>query len=216
MTWWKNEFYSQFGEDGVLFGYFRSREYSKTRNLSSIGNGFFVDIGAHHPYMISNTWFFYQSGWRGINVEPTPGAISEFEKIRPDDINLEMAIAQENGVSELISYGRDVKNTLQQESVDETRDYARITVKTRTLESLLDEFLPNSKDIDLLSVDVEGFDLVVLRSNNWSKYRPEIIVVEDHVRSIKDLMNGEIFQYMNSVDYELYSWVRPSLIFRRL
>lgn len=215
MTWWKNEFYSQFGEDGVLFGYFRSREYAMSRNLDSIGTGFFVDIGAHHPYMISNTWFFYQRGWRGINVEPTPGAIEEFCRHRPNDINLALAVSDQNGTAELISYGRDVKNTLESPEVDRFRKHEVVSVQTRTLEAILDEHLPEGTAIDFLSVDVEGHDLVVLRSNNWSKYRPEIVVVEDHAGSIEDVLHRDVYRTMASLGYRLHAWARPSLIFRR-
>lgn len=213
--WWKNEFYSQFGEDAVLFGYFRSREYAKTRSLESIGSGFFVDIGAHHPYMISNTWFFYQRGWRGINVEPTPGAKEDFDKNRPDDINLGIAISDKNGIAELVSYGRDVKNTLEHSDTSLARSHSKIFVETRTLESILDDYLPKGTSIDFMSVDVEGHDGVVLRSNNWQKYRPEIVIVEDHASSIEDLMARDVFRLMVEMGYHLYSWTKPSIIFRR-
>ena len=215
MSWWKNELYSQFGEDAVLLGYFRSREYAKSRSLDTIGTGFFIDVGAHHPYMISNTWFFYQRGWRGINVEPTPGAIQEFRKHRPEDINLELAVSSQNGTAELISYGRDVKNTLEVGGLDQARKHEVISVETRTLESILDEHLPKGMAIDFLSVDVEGHDVVVLKSSNWSKYRPEIVVVEDHVGSIEEALQGEVYRTMTAFGYRLHAWARPSLIFRK-
>jgi FkbM family methyltransferase len=215
LPWWRNEFFSQFGEDAVLFGYFRSREYSKSRRLDSIGSGFFVDVGAHHPFMISNTWFFYQRGWRGINIEPTPGALSEFQKYRPDDINLDFAISGENGTAKLVSYGRDVKNTLEISDADLSRSPQLIEVKTRTLSSIFDEYLPIGTNIDLLSIDVEGHDLVVLNSNNWEKYRPEILIVEDHAKTIDEVLSGCVFRAMADFDYSLYAWVRPSLIFRK-
>lgn len=215
LSWWKNEFYSQFGEDAVLFGYFRSREYSRNRRVDSVGSGFFVDVGAHHPFMISNTWYFYQRGWRGINIEPTPGAKEEFDKHRPEDINLSCAISRKNGTSKLVSYGRDVKNTLELSEIDHSRSSKIIKIKTRTLASVLDEYLPKGTQIDLLSIDVEGHDIVAIESNNWDKYRPEIVVVEDHVNSVEALLDGDVFKTMLSFGYALHAWVRPSLIFRR-
>lgn len=165
--------------------------------------------------MISNTWFFYQRGWRGINVEPTPGAIEEFQKHRPEDINLQLAVSEKNGSAEMVSYGRDVKNTLVVNEADLLRKHEVLVVQTRTLESILDEHLPPGRKIDLLSVDVEGHDTAVLRSNNWRKYRPEIVVVEDHAKSIEDVLNREVFQLMVGLGYSLFAWARPSLIFRR-
>src|SRR5262245_52803640 len=57
------------------------------------GPGSFVDLGAFHPVMHSNTYLFYTMGWRGLNVEPNPAYIGEFERLRPEDITLNVAIA---------------------------------------------------------------------------------------------------------------------------
>jgi hypothetical protein len=76
----KNGSYSQDGEDMVLkvFFYENKRKYE----------GFYIDVGAHHPFRFSNTAFFYQKGWRGINIEPTPDLIKKFKRYRKRDINL--------------------------------------------------------------------------------------------------------------------------------
>ena len=54
--------------------------------------GCFVDIGAHHPLALSNTYAFYKRGWRGVNIEATPGSMEPFRKYRPEDINLEIGV----------------------------------------------------------------------------------------------------------------------------
>jgi FkbM family methyltransferase len=211
MAWWKNEFYSQFGEDAVLFGYFRSRAYGATGQLDDIGEGFFVDIGAHHPYMISNTWFFYQRGWRGINVDPTPGVLADFTAHRPGDITLEVAIAAEDGEADLTFYGRSVKNTLA--AAPAGADATTIRVPTLTLATLLDRHLPPGRHIDLMNIDAEGLDLVILRSNDWTRYRPEVLVVEDHSRTIDQVLAGEIHGFLAATGYRLHAWVKPSLVY---
>jgi hypothetical protein len=55
--------------------------------------GFYVDVGAYDPQMMSNTHHFYLQGWRGINIDPNPKSIEEFNKLRTRDINLELAIS---------------------------------------------------------------------------------------------------------------------------
>jgi hypothetical protein len=80
--------YSQDGEDRVLQSFFETRNKYK---------GFYVDIGAHHPYRFSNTAIFYAKGWSGINIEPTPTLIQAFYKYRKRDINLNIGIAEQNG-----------------------------------------------------------------------------------------------------------------------
>jgi FkbM family methyltransferase len=214
--WWKNEYYSQFGEDAVLHGFYRRKMHGKTRSLDSIQKGFFVDVGSHHPYMVSNTWFLYQRGWRGINIDPTPGVKEDFDKHRPEDVNLELAISDHDGTAKFFSYGRHVKNTLDSSRVDIGKLQKSITVPTMRLESLLDKFLPAGQQIDLLSIDVEGVDLDVIQSNNWDKYRPEMIVVELHSKSIDDVIKSEIYSDILKHNYILYAWTQPSLIFRRV
>jgi hypothetical protein len=55
--------------------------------------GFYVDVGAHHPLRFSNTYLFYKKGWRGINIDATPGSMKLFNKIRPEDTNIESPVS---------------------------------------------------------------------------------------------------------------------------
>src|SRR5947209_5997811 len=74
--------YSQFGEDMILSWLFRPKR----------SPGFYLDIGAYHPVALSNTYGLYCKGWRGICVEPRPGAIDEFKLYRPRDVSLQLAV----------------------------------------------------------------------------------------------------------------------------
>lgn len=69
-----------------------------------ITKGFYVDVGAHHPFNLSNTALLHSEGWHGINIDATPGSMQEFRKHRPEDINLEIAIAPEHGDREFIQF----------------------------------------------------------------------------------------------------------------
>jgi hypothetical protein len=57
--------------------------------------GFYIDVGAHHPFRFSNTALFYKKGWQGINIEPDPSLIKNFNKYRTRDINLNFGVANE-------------------------------------------------------------------------------------------------------------------------
>lgn len=63
MTWdpWFVRSWSQEGEDQVLRRIFEKQAF-----------GFYVDVGAHHPKRFLNTYVFYKSGWRGINIHAMP------------------------------------------------------------------------------------------------------------------------------------------------
>lgn len=147
-------------------------------------DGFYVDVGANHPRRFSNTCYFYRRGWHGINIDPLPGMKRLFDLYRPRDVNLQCAIAREQGMmtyymfddspfngcsAELSAYRADVQGHLQ---------IGQVQVPTVTLRHVLEENLPTGTEIDFLSVDVEGMDLDVLLSNDWSKYRPRFILVE--------------------------------------
>lgn len=78
---WISHFYSQEGEDMVLRKIFKNQK-----------KGFYVDIGAHHPKRFSNTHLLYKKGWKGINIDVTPGSIKLFNQLRPRDTNLELGV----------------------------------------------------------------------------------------------------------------------------
>lgn len=106
-------------------------------------------------------------------------------------------------------------NTLNPKFVNFDKKPETITVRAMRLESLLDKYLPKGISIDFLTVDVEGLDLEVLQSNDWSRYRPEIVVVEHHETFIQNVLNSDIYKSMVGWGYELHGWAKPSLIFQR-
>src|SRR6476646_5268501 len=65
--------YSQEGEDRVL-----ASLLFKIRGGKEVTDGFYVDVGAHHPFKYSNTCFFYARGWQGINIDAWPGSMAAF------------------------------------------------------------------------------------------------------------------------------------------
>jgi hypothetical protein len=76
---WQRSSWSQEGEDLILARIFGDKP-----------DGFYVDVGAHHPKRFSNTYYFYRRGWRGINIDAMPGSMLAFNRLRPSDINIEL------------------------------------------------------------------------------------------------------------------------------
>lgn len=191
--------YSRSGEDCVLKEYF-----------SNTINGFYVDIGCYHPFVSNNTAIFYQSGWNGINVDANKRAIEMFDKVRSRDINVHCGIDLEPGVKKYFRFkekGFDQMNTISEEfkhfAVAEFNltVESEIEIKTMTLEELFEQNLPKNKEISFMSVDVEGKDLEVLKSNNWNKYRPLMIVVEI-TGGICDIESNEITVLLKNCGYK--------------
>jgi FkbM family methyltransferase len=59
--------------------------------------GFYIDVGGFHPEVDSVTKLFYDHGWRGVNCEPVPELVRLFERDRPRDVNLQVAVSDRTG-----------------------------------------------------------------------------------------------------------------------
>jgi FkbM family methyltransferase len=155
--------------------------------FGNAGRGFFVEVGANEPASIhSETWHLEQMGWRGILIEPNPALFDALVRQRPGSrvYNVACSAPGKVGVAELkIPYVADGTIDTGKAALEVEIDHAgfpayRIeTVKVVTLDSILAE--NNVSSIDLLSVDVEGTELDVLKGLDLKRYRPRLILVED-------------------------------------
>lgn len=186
------------------------------RLLHQLDPGFYVDVGAYHPVVISNTWHFYQlRGWRGICVEPNPEMAKVLRQRRPRDIVVETAIGTRSGTAQYEMFGEPNYNRLAKDAPPP--DYLRrllpgkktVTVPMATLAEILAAHLPLSTPVDLLTVDCEGHDFEVLRSNDWARYLPRAICVESH----DPQEEKEIVSYLKERKYDLSAKINHSLIF---
>lgn len=187
--------YSQEGEDMVLQRIFGGKP-----------SGFYVDVGAYHPIRYSNTYFFYRRGWRGINIDPNPHTHSLFKKTRPEDINILTAIFPVRGKRTYFMFKEPAYNTLDPEKAREYKAHnqllSEIKVDCMPLSIILQKNVPESQKIDFFSIDVEGLDFDVLKSNDWEKFRPEIIIVEQFGIILNNIKSSEIAIYLNNMGYK--------------
>jgi FkbM family methyltransferase len=170
--------------------------------------GVYLDIGSWEPIKSSNSYFFYLRNWKGICVDPNPELKNKYLKLRPKDdfINIAIGDSEEKIDYYLLKDKYSSMNTFSFEFIKKHKieDQIKKTLKipTKSLETLLDEKLSSGDRLDFFDVDVEGYDLKVLKTNNWQKYRPKIVVVESDV-SIDEDVKSELTDYLNSVDYKL-------------
>jgi len=200
---WARPYFSMFGEDVFLLEYFQGKP-----------NGLYVDVGGFHPVQHSNTYAFYRNGWRGIVVEPNPHKAPLFQKHRPCDILVSNAISDVEG-SATFAVDEDVSGIVDSTYFHQTRAVkaAQITVRTRPLKAVFDEHIPSfNKSIDILSVDCEGHDEVVLRSNDWNRYRPLLVLCEAFDKAAADRLNS----FLDSNHYRHIAACGPTLIFEDL
>jgi FkbM family methyltransferase len=176
--------FSQFGEDQYL-----------AKRFAEQHDGFYVDVGAFHPFAWSNTCLLYHRGWRGVNIEPDPEALELFNRYRPRDLNLQLAVASNPGE---VSFARLAEYShIEDQGSGRSDDGERIVVMAQPLATVLAERLPPGQQIDLLDVDCEGRDLDVLRSNDWQRFRPAVVLAEAHSPEL----DAELTAFMDSVGY---------------
>lgn len=150
-------------------------------------NGFFIEVGANDGYSQSNTYYLEKIlGWRGILVEAIPGLYEKCIKERKKATCYNFALV-ENDFAEhsVIMYFAGLMSSIKDCCVGSSytpphnseASYA-VSVPVRTLESILDEIISCPFEIDFFSLDVEGYELNVLRGIDLSKYKPKYILVE--------------------------------------
>ena len=201
--------YSQEGEDMILRRLFETQQ-----------TGFYIDVGAHHPKRFSNTYFFYKKGWQGINIDAMPGSMEIFKKLRPRDINIEKAISDRNQVLTYYAFNEPALNGFSKE-LSEERDghneykiIFKADLETAPLSEILDIYLPENQNIDFMSIDVEGFDLMVLKSNDWEKFSPKFVVVEILESSLNEIETSEITRFLKQFSYIIYAKCVNTVFFK--
>jgi FkbM family methyltransferase len=145
------------------------------------GPGTFVDVGAHHPVLDSNTYFFYERGWRGTNLEPLPHLHRLLTQHRPGDRNLPIAASDRDGALPFYEVPTcDGLSTLSAAVAEQHRRgglaVAEGRVAVRTLVGLVAEH--RIAEPDFLSIDVEGHEEAVLRGAALATWRPKVILIE--------------------------------------
>jgi FkbM family methyltransferase len=146
-----------------------------------VGVGRYVDVGASSPYLSSVTRHFYDAGWSGIDVEPLAEEAAELRRARPRDVVVEAALGSAAGEVTLYVVGDE--RGLSSTDAEVGAGYVRAgrpvrerVVRLRTLADVLDEHC--SGEVSFLKVDVEGAEPEVLSGNDWSRWRPRVVVVE--------------------------------------
>jgi FkbM family methyltransferase len=204
--------YAQDGEDTALYGWYDGKKGYK---------GYFVDVGAHHPVRFSNTMMFYKMGWKGINIDPTPGSMTWFNRLRNRDINLEMGVGGKSDIMTFHCFDEPALNTFDaalakaRNTGNPYKIIKEIGIPIEPLSSILDKYLPQGQQIDFFSIDVEGLDLEVLKSNNWEKYQPLFVLVEDVDFSLENPTASETFVFLKSKGYHLVAALKRTIIYKK-
>lgn len=208
--------YAQCGEDLIV-------DFLLTWILK-IENPCYLDIGAHHPFNLNNTYLFYKKGSTGVNIEPDPDLIKPFFKYRPLDINLNTGVGFKNNSewADFYIMGSKTLNTFSKSEAFRMQDEEKVIInEVKKLElinvnSIFKSYF-DKKEIDFLSMDVEGLDFDILKSINFNNQKPKVICVETIEFSIKKVIkkNEKIVDFLLDTGYLLYADTSINSIFVR-
>ena len=180
--------------------------------------GTYVDIGSGHPIRGSNTYALYQRGWSGLLVDPLVGNVQLSERLRPrDQCVAALCGAQDQDSVEFFEYDIYEYSTASPARVQELAVLGHVHARAYelpvvSLSTLIADFAIDTANV--LSIDVEGFDLAVLQGNDWTVFRPEFVVVEEWVSPVPN--PTEIFHYLTARGYDLVALNRASTIYQRV
>ncbi len=195
--------YSQRGEDLLI----------QSRNVR---NGFYVDVGAYHPILYSNTYGLYKRGWRGLVIDPNITMLPLYSIFRPRDTFVGFGVGAE--VESIIYYkfNDGAYNTFDKITAELYKQRRNLKflgeqkIEIRPLKDILKE--NNVCKIDFMNIDVEGLDLVVLKSHDWS-ILPNVIAVEDSIFNPDTPQKSEVYTFLREKRYTLISLSGETLIF---
>jgi len=165
----------------------------------------------------------YDKGWSGINIDLDFHTIDFFNFVRKRDENINIAISDTEGEKDLYFFhNRSAINSLSEIRKKEAKEIRKI--KTKTLNSVFENSKFKNEKINLISIDVEGYEIEVLKSINLEKYAPEMVVIEFlerdiinnlefHNQNISAILNSEIYKHMIKNNYNFVNWLHSDLIF---
>jgi FkbM family methyltransferase len=198
--------YSQCGEDFIVYSFFKKRT-----------TGILIDIGAFDGYHISNSYALYKLGWETIAIEANPIFFDFLIKNRPDAINVNKALVQSEDQQEVIFqteptglYSGIKPNTTYFDTIGSNE----IRVPACTLNDVVREYIGN-KQIDCISIDVEGTEEEILSGFDFKTYKPTMLIIEANDKETKDrlvaLMKKCNYTLSMNIHVNLFFLYKPSL-----
>lgn len=206
--------YAQAGEDAILM-------YA----CAMLGIPFhecnYLDLGANQPVEMSNTYFFYEQGARGVLLEANPLFIPELKKQRSGDTVLNQAVTDKSGETvtfnilnlDGLSKIGDISDIL--EANPDAKLEKSIEIETICYNDIIETYFDKKAPV-ILNLDIEGLEMQILQSMNLNLYRPLFIIIEmiPYSKTLTaGVKNQELFNYLNAQNYIEYAFTGINSIF---
>jgi FkbM family methyltransferase len=192
--------YAQHAEDLLIRGAFDRLHISHPR---------YLDVGAYHSSQLSNTYLFYENGCRGVCIEADPALCETIRRQRPRDVCLNVGIGSgaighaDFYVLEdrtLSTFSKEIAD--QQTAAGSHRIERVVCIPLVSINQIIREYLPPWPN--LLSLDTEGLDMDILRSFDFTAFRPEVICVET-LTNVGERKMCELIDYVVSRGYSVFA-----------
>lgn len=203
--------FSQCGEDIIML--------FLAEHILHLEEIYYLDLGANDPMKFNNTYLFYKKGWHGVSVDPNSYFKKLYKSTRPDDKFVCAGVGVENSK---IKFFEIEPHTLSTFSEQEAKYYTSSGVHTiksienkpvHTVEKILKKYC--RKKPNLMTIDIEGFDLEILKSINFSDWKPDIICAEtlEYSPSGNGKKIKSIIKLLEDVGYIVYADTYINTIF---
>jgi FkbM family methyltransferase len=204
--------FSQCGED-LIAEYI----FSECLRLPEIS---YLDIGAYHPTLLSNTYLFYQKGHRGVCIEPDPDLLDGIKSVRPEDTCLNVGVGtSQQSRADFYRMTNRTLNTFSKDAAERYQEYGNqkieevISMPLLTVDSIIERyfnFCPH-----YISLDIEGLDFEILKTFDFSRFRPQVFCVETltYTEDKSERKLSEIIELVTSNNYFVYADTYINTIF---
>lgn len=215
LTFWDKDSVSQSGEDCIVAYIAMALGYRPEQVT-------YLDLGANHAKDMSNTYYFYNYGARGVLVEANPDLIPELRLYRSGDVILNRCVSNEDGntVDFYIVNGDGISSMNKERvehaiAINESLCISQVVqVQTISVNTILEQYF----DVVplLLNIDIEGCDTEILEAMDFERFRPKIIICEA-IPYKKNIVVGEkdteLVELLWENDYIEYAFTGINCIF---
>ena len=198
------KYYGQHGEDYLVNKIFNGKQ-----------NGFFVEIGCLDGIAYSNTYFFEQKGWKGICVEAHNDFIKTLKTNRKHSAIVHCAVGEKN-VDDVVFYANKIGSLSTLDKKEEERwkknykefftGFEEQHVPMRTLTNIFDE--QQVKEIDFISLDIEGYEVQALTGLDLDKYKPRLFIIEYkdevHKAGVDSILLNKSYHMLGKIGCNLF------------
>jgi FkbM family methyltransferase len=201
--------FSQQGEDLIL-----ERIIQNILGWDLNERRFYVDIGAYHPIMNSVTYTLYKRKWRGIVFDPYKQSKTLFEKYRPEDIFINNVVGETDNIE--VDFYFSKKRDFSMQSTKYPKKEKNYEIQKLKQVNITNELERNSvTNFDIINIDVEGAEYEILKTIDFNKYRPSVVIVEIKSENINEALSSDTIKLLFNEGYTLHAVAVLSYFFVR-